>query len=72
MEIVRKHRNIKLLTTKTRRNYLVSERNYNTTKYFSKTLLAIEMKKTQLLMNKQVYLDLSILEISKLVMHEFW
>ena len=72
MEIVRKHRNIKLLTTKTRRNYLVSERNYNTTKYFSKTLLAIEMKKTQLFMNKQVYLDLSILEISKLVMHEFW
>ena len=45
MENVRKHRDIKLVTTKRRRNYLVSEPNYHTTKFFTENLLAIEMKK---------------------------
>ena len=35
MENVRKHRNIKLVTTDKRRNQLVSEPNYPTTRYFS-------------------------------------
>ena len=48
MENVRKHRDIKLVTTKRRRNYLVSEPNYHTTKFFTKNLLAIELKKTQI------------------------
>ena len=72
MEIVRKHRDIKLVTTKRRRNYLVSEPNYHTTKFFTENLLAIEMKKTEILMNKPVYLGLSILELSKILMYEFW
>ena len=45
MENVRKHRDIKLVTTDKRRNQLVSEPNYHTTKWFSECLLAIEMKK---------------------------
>ena len=45
MENVRKHRDIKLVTTERRRNYLVSETNYHTTKFFTEHLLAIEMKK---------------------------
>ena len=36
MENVRKHRDIKLVTTKKRRNYLVSEPNYQTTRFFTK------------------------------------
>ena len=47
MENVRKHRDIKLVTTDKRRNQLVSEPNYHTTKYFSENLMAIEMKKKQ-------------------------
>ena len=35
MENVRKHRDIKLVTTGRRRNYLVSETNYDTTKFFT-------------------------------------
>ena len=35
-------------------------------------LLALEMKKTQIFMNKPVYIGLLMLEISKIVMHEFW
>ena len=42
-----KHRDIKLVTTKRRRNYLVSEPNYNTTKFFTDHLLAIEIQKNQ-------------------------
>ena len=72
MENVRKHRDIKLITTDKRRNQLVSEPNYHTTKWFPEKLLAIEMKKTKAKMNKPVYLGLSILEISKILMYEFW
>ena len=69
---VRKHRHFKLVTTERRRNYLVSEPNYHTTKFFTENLLAIEMRKTQILMNKPVYLGLSILDLSKTVIYEFW
>ena len=47
MENVTKHRYIKLVRTEEKRNKLVSEQNYYTTKHFSKNLLAIEMKKTK-------------------------
>ena len=71
MENLRKHRDIKVVTTERRRNYLVSESNYDTTKFFTENLLAIEIKKTQTVMNKSVYLGLSILELSKILMYEF-
>ena len=45
MENVRKHKDIKLVKADKRGNYLVSERNYHTTKWFSEYLLAIQMKK---------------------------
>ena len=73
VENVRKHRDIKLVTTDKRRSQLVPEPNYHRTKWFSENLLAIEMKKKKKLkMNKPVYLGLSILEISKTLMYEFW
>ena len=59
----------KLVATERRMNYLVLEPNFHTTKFFTKTLLAVEMKKkksTSILMNKPVYLELSILELSKI------
>ena len=49
---MRKHRDIKLVTTERRRNYLVSQPNCRRTKLFKENLLAIEMKKTEILMNK--------------------
>ena len=72
MENVRKHRDIKLVTTEERRNKLVLEPNYHTTKHFSENLLAIEMRKTEVKMNKPVYLGMSILDINKTLMYEFW
>ena len=72
MENVTKRRDIKLVTAGKRRNQLVSERNYHSTKWFSKNVLATEMKNTKVKMNKPVYLGLSILEISKTLMYKFW
>ena len=51
MENVRKNRDIKLVKTERRRNSLVSEPNYHTTKFFRENLLAIEVKTTQIVMN---------------------
>ena len=72
MENIRKHRNIKLVTTNKRRSKLVSEPNYHAINYISEDLSIIEMNKTKVKMNKPIYLGLSILEISKLLMYEFW
>ena len=68
---IRKHRNIKLVTTDKKRSKLVSEPNYHTINLISEDLLIIEMKKTKVKMNKPIYLGLSILEISKILMYEF-
>ena len=50
----------------------MSEPKYHTIKFFAENLLALELKKKQMLMNKPVYLALSILDLSKTVMYEFW
>ena len=55
MENVRKHGNIKLVTTEKRRNCLVSEPTYHTTKFFIENLLAIEIRKTQVLMKVSLF-----------------
>ena len=72
MENVRKHRDIKLVKTDHQRNKLVSAPNYHTMNLISKNLSIIEMKKVKVKMNKPIYLGLSILEISKIIMYEFW
>ena len=72
MENVRNHRDIKLVTTDKKRSKLVSEPNYHTMNYISENLSIIEMKRTKVKMNKPIYLGLPSLEISKLLMYEFW
>ena len=51
---------------------MVSEPNYHTINLISEDLSIIGMKKTKVKMNKPIYLGLSILEISKILMYEFW
>ena len=72
MENIRKHRDIKLVTTDRKRSKLVSEPNYHTINLISEDWSIIEMKKAKGKMNKPIYLGLSILEISKILMYEFW
>ena len=71
-ENVRNHRDIKLVTSEKRRKRLVSQPNYHSCKKFSDNLIAIEMKKTIVKMNKPLYLGASILDISKTLMYKFW
>ena len=71
MENVRKHRDFKLVITERRRNYLVSQPNCHTTKFLTENSLAIEMKKSEIPMNKPACLGLSMLELCKILMYEF-
>ena len=72
MENVRNHRDIKLVTTDKRRSILASEPNYHSSKYISKDLLIMEMKKVEVEMNKPMYRGQAMLDISKTLMYEFW
>ena len=68
IENERKIRDSKLVTRKRINYYLVSEPNYHSTRFFTEYLLEIEIKKkkkTQILMNKFVYFELSSLELKK-------
>ena len=60
MENVRNHRDIRVITINKRRSILASEPNYHSTKYISKDLLIMEMKKTEVRMNKPIYLGQAI------------
>ena len=73
MENLRKHRDIKLVAKKNRKwNYLASEPNQHTTKRFPENLLAPEMKKVKVKMNKPLCIGLWILDTIKVLMYEFW
>ena len=54
IENVRKHRDIKLVTTDKKRSKLFSEPNYHTTNCISENLSIIEMRRTKLKMNKPI------------------
>ena len=69
---VQNPRDIKIVTTNKQRNILVLKPNYHTRKHISKNYLIIEMKKTEVKMNNPIYLGLSILDMSKTLMYEFW
>ena len=71
MENVRKQRDIKLVITEARSNYLVSQPNYHKTTFFS-GFISNRDEKTQMQIIKPVFLRLSILELSRTVMCEFW
>ena len=72
MENVRNHRDIKLVTTNTRRKQLVSQPNYHTCKCFSEHLMAIELIKTKVYMNKPIYIGQAVLDINKTLMYTFY
>ena len=67
-----KHRDIKLVTKKDKRNKLASEPNYHSTKCILKHLLIMEMKKIEVKINKPIYLGQALLDLSKALMFEFW
>ena len=71
MENVRNRKDVKLLVTVERRR-LVSEPNFDSCKQFSESLMATEMRKTEVLMDKPIAVGQAILDISKTLMYKFW
>ena len=69
---MRKHSDIKLVTTEEKIIKLISEPNYRTTKQFSENLLVIEMKKAKVKINKPIYLGMSILDICETLILHGW
>ena len=72
IENVRKRPEIKLVVTEQHRKKLASEPNYKSCVAFSDHLLAIEMKKTRIYMNKPIMVVQAILDKSKELMHHFY
>ena len=72
MENIREHVDIKLVNSIKDLNKYAREPNMKNIKYFSGSLLATEMRKTEITMNKPVYLGQAILDISKTLMYEFY
>ena len=72
IENVRKRRDIKLVVTEEPRKKLISEPNYVSCKAFSDNLMAIEMRKTTVLMDKPIMVGQAILDKNKVLMYEFY
>ena len=72
MENVRNRRVVKLVVKEERRKKLFSAPNYDSCKQSSDNLMAIEMRKTEVLMDKPIAVGQAILDISKTLMYEFW
>ena len=62
---------IRLRTDDKSAEKLISKPNYERTTIFSEDLVAVHMKKMELVFNKPVYLGMSILDISKTLMFDF-
>ena len=71
MENIRKHRNIKLVTTEEKYLCTVMKPNFKSGVLFGKNLMGCEMGKIKVVMNKPVYLGQVILDLSKIIMYEF-
>ena len=71
MENIRKHRNIKLVTTEKKYLHMVMKPNFKSGVLFGENLMGCEMGKIKVVMNKLVYLGQAILDLSKIIMYEF-
>ena len=71
MENIRKHRNIKLITTEEKYLRTIMKPNFKSGVLFGENLMGCEMGKMKVVMNKLVYLGQVILDLSKIVMYEF-
>ena len=71
MEYIRNHKDMKLVTSEQKYQKYVMKPNFKDGHPFSKYLFAVEMGKTEIKMNKPVYVGQAILDLSKTLMYEF-
>ncbi|CAB3991572.1 Hypothetical predicted protein, partial [Paramuricea clavata] len=70
MENVRNRVDIKLVNNEKKWNKLAQRHNYKSATIFSENLVAVHMMKTSVKLNKPIYLGMSILDISKILMYD--
>ena len=71
MENIRKHKNIKPVTSEEKYLKTVMKPNFKSGVCFDENLMGCEMGKMKVVMNKPVYLGQAILDLSKTIMYEF-
>jgi len=71
MENIPNRVNIRLVNNQKSLKKCVAEPNFDHCTVFSENLVAVQMKKTELVFNKPVYLGMSILDLSKTLMYDF-
>ena len=71
MENVRNRVDIRLVNSLEKVSKLACKPNYQSHTIFSEDLVAVHMKRTNLVLNKPIYLGMSILDISKNLMYNF-
>ena len=71
MENVRKRVDIRLVTSEKKMIKISSKPTFVSSKIFDENLVAVRRVKGRLLMNKPIYVGMSILDISKCLMYEF-
>ena len=68
---IRNHKDMNLVTSEQKYQKYAMKPNFKNGCPFSKDLFALEMGKTEIKMNKPVYLGQAILDLSKTLMYEF-
>ena len=71
MENIRKHRNIKLVTSRELYLHTAMKPNFKSGILFGENLMSCEMGKIKVAMNKPVFLEQAILDLSKIIKYEF-
>ena len=71
MENIRNRVNIRLVNNQKSLKKCVAKPNFDHCTVFDENLVAVHMKKTELVFNKPVYLGMSILDLSKTLMFDF-
>ena len=72
MENLRNHTTVELVTSKERLRKVIAKPNVKLFKIFHENLAAVEVKKSKLILNRPIYVGMSILNISKAHMYDFF
>ena len=71
LEKVRSHLDIKLISNRRQLSRLASRSTFKRYTIFNENLVGMEMRRSNVLMNRPIYVGFAILELSKLLMYEF-
>ena len=72
MENVRNRVDVRMATSKKQINNLARKTNYQSFNIISENLTSVRMRRSVVMLDKPIYLGAAILDLSKIVMYDFW